>query len=88
MTDETIFALISFVVAMIAVVTPIIKLNTNIVKLNTTLENFEEKYEENHKILADRVTAHGKQVDELDKKVATHEIRITSLEGKENKNAN
>lgn len=82
MTGELIVGLVAFLVSMIAIMSPIIKLNSNIVKLNTTMQDFEETYKENHKKLENRVSYHGKEIDELEKTTVQHEVRITNLEDK------
>ena len=80
MNWEILVALLGFIVSMIAIVTPIIKLNVNISRLNTTIEMFQEDTEEKNKTLNKRVTEHGKQIDELEKKSVNHEVRISGLE--------
>lgn len=80
MNWEILVALLGFIVSMIAIVTPIIKLNVNISRLNTTIEMFQEDTEEKNKTLDKRVTEHGKQIDELEKKSVNHEVRISGLE--------
>ena len=73
MNDATIMTLLGFAATIICVITPIIKLNTSITRLNVTLERFQQQTEDNHKNLTDRVTAHGKELDD-------HEGRITVVE--------
>lgn len=80
MNLEILVALLGFIVSMIAIVTPIIKLNVNISRLNTTIAMFQEDTEEKNKTLDKRVTEHGKQIDELEKKSVNHEVRILGLE--------
>lgn len=80
MNWEILVALLGFIVSMIAIVTPIIKLNVNISRLNTTIEMFQEDTEEKNKTLNKRVTEHGKQIDELEKKSVNYEVRISGLE--------
>lgn len=80
MNWEILVALLGFIVSMIAIVTPIIKLNVNISRLNTTIEMFQEDTEEKNKTLDKRVTEHGKQIDELEKKSVNYEVRISGLE--------
>lgn len=82
MTGEVIIGLVAFLVSMIAVVTPIVKLNGNIVELNTTLRAFESNYRENNKVLERRITAHGEQLDDLEKTAVNHEVRISNIEKK------
>ena len=80
MNDGIIIGIVGLVVSLIAIVTPIIKLNSNIVKLNTTLGLFQESYEQNHKKLEDRVSNHGKQIDDLEKTAINHDLRIKAVE--------
>ena len=77
MADSDIMVILGFVGTIICVMTPIIKLNTTITKLNATLEQFQRQTEDNHKNLAERVTVHGKEIDD-------HEKRLTVLETKMN----
>lgn len=65
MSNESIIVFFGFLATIIAVMTPIIKLNTSITKLNTTLESFQRQTETNHEKLAERVTAHGKEIDTI-----------------------
>lgn len=80
MNDQMILLILSFVAAIIAVMTPIIKLNTSITKLNTTLDGFQKQTEANHKNLADRVTAHGKELDKIKETVIDGTRRIDYIE--------
>lgn len=80
MNWEILVALLGFIVSMIAIVTPIIKLNVNISRLNTAIKMFQEDTEYKNKTLDKRVTEHGKQIDELEKKSVNHEVRISGLE--------
>lgn len=73
MTDSNIVVLLGFIGTIICVMTPIIKLNTTITKLNTTLTQFQQQTKDNHKNLAERVTTHGKEIDD-------HEKRLTAIE--------
>ena len=77
MADSDIMVILGFVGTIICVMTPIIKLNTTITKLNTTLTQFQQQTKDNHKNLAERVTVHGKEIDD-------HEKRLTVLETKLN----
>ena len=82
MQDGVIMGLLAFVVAILAIIKPIINLNSNIVELNTTLKQFEKTTKENHQKLEARVAGHEEKIDDLNKAVATHDVRIKSLEGK------
>lgn len=83
--DGILVMMVSFLVGMIAIVKPIVNLNANITKLTTILEDFRNDYEKSHKALENRVTNHGQQIDNLDKTVATHEVRINNIEKEVNK---
>lgn len=80
MSDQAIVLILGFAATLIAVMTPIIKLNTTITKLNTTMENFQKQTEDNHKNLAERVTIHGRSIDELEKIVAGNSQKIKYIE--------
>lgn len=80
MTDGMILGLFGLVVTLIAIVTPIVKLNSNIVKLTVSIDNLEKRFEESQNEIKTRVTAHGYQIDELEKTAVRHDERITSLE--------
>lgn len=79
MSDQMVIMVLGFVVTLIAVMTPIIKLNTTITKLNATMDSFQKQTKDNHKNLAERVTAHGKEIDELWKIVSKNEEKINRL---------
>lgn len=80
LTDGLIVGAVSFIVAMIAVVKPIVALNTNIAKLNATLEALQARTEEKHAQLEHRVDVHGNKIDDLEKTVVKHDVRITNIE--------
>lgn len=68
-----------------AIVTPMLKLNASIVALNTTMQEVRK----NDKVRDERISIHGKEIDELKFKVndnahelANHETRIKGLENK------
>lgn len=68
------------IVTLMAVVTPIIKLNTNIVRLTTVVEQLEQLVKEKTDKLDERVTTHGKEIDDIKLQQANHEARIKQLE--------
>lgn len=76
MSDQIIVTILGFAVTAIAVVTPLMKLNTNITRLTASVESLKEIIQE----LKDRITAHGKEIDDIHIKLAEHEARIRSLE--------
>ena len=68
-----------FVIAcgsLIAIITPIVKLNSSIVKLNTTLDHIIKE----DKTRDERISNHGKEIDNLNRTVDRHEVRINTLE--------
>lgn len=60
-----------------AVVTPLIKLNGTLEKLNGMLRNVLSENEVRDK----RINAHAGQLDEHEKLLTNHEVRIKHLEG-------
>lgn len=73
MSDTNIIVILGFLVTLISVMTPIIKLNTTITKLNATMENMEKQTARDHSIMTQRVTEHGKEIDEIN-------LRLTKVE--------
>ena len=63
------------------VVKPIINLNTNITTLTASVNALKEVIDK----LETRVTAHGDEIDDMNKTLSNHEARIGILEQKENK---
>lgn len=82
MSDGLIIGAIGLITGLIAIITPIIKLNGNIVRLTVSIEALRDEYHSGHTELKERVTTHGKQIDELEKTVVKHDTRISNLEGK------
>lgn len=80
MSDEMIMAILGVIVALIAVLTPIFKLNNNIVRLTTVVERLENLVKEKTDKLDNRITEHGKELDQLKIDVEGHEIRLKQLE--------
>lgn len=80
MTDTNIILVLGFVVTLIAVMTPIIKLNTSITKLNVTMENLIKKQSDDHFNISERVTAHGKKIDDLSERIAAIENEVENLD--------
>lgn len=80
MTDTNIMVILGFIGTIICVMTPIIKLNTTITKLNATLEQFQRQTEDNHRNLADRVTVHGREIDDHEKRLTVLETRMNEEE--------
>lgn len=80
MTDTMIIGALGVIVSLIAIMAPIIKLNANIVRLTTVVEQLEKIVKDKTDKLDQRVTEHGKEIDQLNIDVADHEARLRSLE--------
>ena len=78
--DNYIIALVGFLGGLVALMTPIIRLNSNITRLTTAVENLEKMVKEKTDKLDERVTRHGKEIDDLKNKQTEHEERIKHLE--------
>lgn len=79
MTYEILIGALGLIGALIVVVKPIISLNTNITALKSSVDQLKD-------ILADlkeRVTNHGKEIDEIRETIGDHEARIRVLEKSE-----
>ena len=55
---------------------PINELNINIVKLTMAIENMKE----NDQIRDERINRHGKEIDNLNKVVNLHELRLSTID--------
>ena len=82
MNDGKIIAAIGLIGGIIAIISPIIKLNSNITKLTTIVEQLEKIVNEKTEELANRVTKHGEEIDDIRLKQTDHEVRIKTLENK------
>ena len=84
MSDEMIVGAVGFIGALLGIilslVRPIIALNTSIAELNTTLSHLRGAFEENISRVDERLTHHGKQIDELKSATIDQEARIKVLE--------
>lgn len=78
MQNDSIMQILTFLGAVGALVVPIIQLNVNITKLNTNFENMMERDKERD----NRITAHGKEIENIEKIVNIHEWRLKDLEVK------
>lgn len=61
---------------LISVLTPLFKINANITRMRDSIDNMLER----DKIRDERITLHGKELDEVVRRVDRHEERITVLE--------
>lgn len=79
-SDSVIILIVGFIGSLIAIITPIIRLSNIISRLNTTIELFREDADAKHEKFDERISKHGREIDELEKTSINHEVRITSLE--------
>lgn len=80
MSDTIIMAIIGFLGGLVALITPIIRLNSNITRLTAAVENLESIVQEKTGKLDERVTSHGKEIDQIKLTQTEHETRIRHLE--------
>ena len=76
MNDGIIIAAAGFLVTLIALMKPIMSLNTNITELKLSIDQFKASLDK----LDNRITDHGKELDDIKIKVAEHETRLKQLE--------
>ena len=76
MTYEIIIGALGFIGALAVVVRPLIALNSNITALTLSVNQLKEVLNE----LKTRVSDHGKEIDDIQVKVADHDARIHALE--------
>ena len=76
MTYEILIGGLTLIGLLAGIITPIIKLNTNITALTMSVDQLREILAE----LKERVTTHGKEIDEIRTELADHEARIRILE--------
>ena len=79
-TDNMIIVLVGFLGGLVALITPIIRLNSNITRLTTVVERLELLVKEKTDKLDERVTQHGKEIDEIRLKQTEHDTRLKQLE--------
>lgn len=80
MSDQMVLGIFGVIVTLIAIMTPIIKLNSNITRLTVAVEKLEALVKDKTDKLDERVTKHGREIDELKNKQTEHEERIKHLE--------
>lgn len=80
MTDTMIVASVGFLGGLVVLIAPILKLNATITKLTTVVEKLEELVKEKTDKLDERVTKHGKEIDDLRLTQTQHEERLKQLE--------
>ena len=76
MTYEIIIGALGFISALAVVIRPLIALNSNITALTLSVNQLKEVLNE----LKTRVSDHGKEIDDIQVKVADHDARIHALE--------
>lgn len=76
MTYELILAALGFIAALMVVVKPIITLSNNITKLTMSVDQLNENFKDQK----DRLDVQDSKIDDLNGKVADHEVRISVLE--------
>ena len=75
-TYEILVGALGLIGALIIVVKPIISLNTNIAALKSSVDQLKDILSD----LKERVTNHGREIDEIRTELADHEARIRTLE--------
>ena len=76
MTYEILIGALALVGMLAGVVSPIIKLNNNITELRASVDSLKEIIQE----LKDRITSHGREIDDMKVELADHEARLRQLE--------
>ena len=76
MTYEILIGALALVGMLAGVVSPIIKLNNNITELRASVDSLKEIIQE----LKDRITSHGREIDDIKVELADHEARLRTLE--------
>ena len=76
MTYEILIGALGLIGLLAGVVKPLISLNQNITTLTMSVNQLKNILSE----LKERVTTHGKEIDEMREELADHEARIRTLE--------
>ena len=76
MTYEILIGALGLIGLLAGVVKPLISLNQNITTLTMSVNQLKGILSE----LKERVTAHGREIDEMREELADHEARIRTLE--------
>ena len=76
MKDEMIMALLAFLGAALVILKPILNLNASITELKVSIDQFRDTVNK----LDNRITEHGKEIDNIRDQVIDHEARIKNLE--------
>lgn len=76
MTYEILIGALGLIGLLAGVVKPLINLNQNITTLTMSVNQLKDILSE----LKERVTTHGREIDEMREELADHEARIRTLE--------
>lgn len=76
MTYEILIGALGLIGLLAGVVKPLISLNQNITTLTMSVNQLKDILSE----LKERVTAHGREIDEMREELADHDARIRALE--------
>ena len=76
MTYEILIGALGLIGLLAGVVKPLINLNQNITTLTMSVNQLKDVLSE----LKERVTTHGREIDEMREELADHEARIRTLE--------
>ena len=76
MNYEILIGILAFIGMMAGIISPIIKLNNNITELRASVDSLKEIISE----LKDRITSHGREIDDIKVELANHEARLRALE--------
>lgn len=76
MTYEILIGTLGLIGLLAVVVKPLINLNQNITSLTMSVNQLKDVLTE----LKERVTTHGREIDEIKEKLVDHEARLKALE--------
>lgn len=76
MTYEILIGALGLIGLLAVVVKPLINLNQNITSLTMSVNQLKDVLTE----LKERVTTHGREIDEIKEKLVDHEARLKALE--------
>ena len=81
MTYEILIGALGFIGALAVVIRPLITLNSNITALTLSVNQLKEI----NSALKDRVTNHGKEIDDIKDELAEHDARLRVIESEAKK---
>ena len=81
MTYEILIGALGFIGALAVVIRPLIALNSNITALTLSVNQLKEIIGD----LKDRVTNHGKEIDDIKAELAEHDARLRVIESEAKK---